>query len=91
MSIRPPINGKPTSFHPEVIKLSEALAQSAENTKKIRQKIQAIRDKNTVVAVTRKDLQKRLDDQFAWFDSVANDDEAEVSLDENGELIIIQS
>jgi regulator of replication initiation timing len=91
MSIRPPINGKATSFHPEVIKLNEAMASSDENVKKVRQRIQTVRDKNTVASVMRKKLQKKLDDQFEWFSAVAEDDGLRVFMDDNGELVIIQS
>jgi len=90
MSIRPPINGSPTSFHPEVIRLGEALARSQENAKKIRQKVQAIRDRNTVASVARRDLQKRLDEQIEWFSVIANDEESEVFIDDDG-LLIVQS
>ena len=90
MSIRPPINGKPTNVHPEVIKMSEALAQSQENVKKVRKRVQAIRDKNTIASVARRNLQKKLDDQYEWFNSIANDEQAEFFLDEDG-LSIVQS
>jgi regulator of replication initiation timing len=91
MSIQPPINGKATSFHPEVIKLNEAIASSAENVKKVRQRIQAVRDKNTIASIARKKLQKKLDDQFEWFSAVAEDNGLRVFMDDNGELVIIQS
>jgi len=91
MSIRPPINGSPTNVHPEVIKLSEALARSEENIKKVRKRIQTIRDKNTIASVSRRHMQKRLDEQYEWFSEIANDEKAEVYLDENNELVIEQS
>lgn len=89
MSIRPPINGNPTSFHPEVIKLGEALERSRENAIMVRHRMQVIHDKNTVASVERRDLQRKLDSHLEWFSILADDEDSEVFLDD-GELVIEQ-
>ncbi|MDD5007583.1 MAG: hypothetical protein PHC68_04160 [Syntrophorhabdaceae bacterium] len=78
-------------MHPEVIKLGEVLIRSQDSAKKIRQRVQTIRDKNTIASVERRDLQKRLDEQLEWFSAVANDEDSEVFIDDNNELVIVQS
>lgn len=90
MSIRPPINGKSTNFHPEVIKMSEAIAKSQENAKKIHAKIQAICDKNTIASVSRRDMQRKLDEHFELISDIADDELTEVFIDEDG-LAIVRS